>query len=262
MTIMPKMMATDLDGTLLPSSKIITDHTIAILHKLHERGLKLVIATGRPIRDTEPYFDVIPWDAIICHNGAIILKDGQSIASFPIPYQSFFPFISQIFEEHPQTAVFLEKDETCYAINETERFWGDYPTLPCSFPGELPAHADKLLIPITNNIAIAKLQELLPPDIYMELSSDGSCAFLMHEEARKNKALARVAVLFDLSMSELVSFGDDINDLLMLQETGIGVATANAIPIVLENADYITASCEEEGVANWLKEYFHLHNNE
>jgi hydroxymethylpyrimidine pyrophosphatase-like HAD family hydrolase len=76
----------------------------------------------------------------------------------------------------------------------------------------------------------------------------------MHRDATKAKAVAAVANYLDIEQTEIVAFGDDANDIDLLQYCGVSVAVSNAINEVTAVADHICDDNDNDGVAKWLEE--------
>jgi HAD superfamily hydrolase (TIGR01484 family) len=113
--------------------------------------------------------------------------------------------------------------------------------------------AEKLYILINNSDDIAFIRKHLPGDLYLSVSRD-NMAMVMHKEATKSKAVAALVEYWGVNQLEIVAFGDDINDIDLLQYCGIGIATANALDEVKAVADCICDTNENDGVAKWLEE--------
>ena len=79
-----KMIVTDLDRTLLRTDKTISGYSVDILNRCRECGIKVVFATARPKRTVNHYFESIPVDALILHNGAVIYTDDTLLGSHGI----------------------------------------------------------------------------------------------------------------------------------------------------------------------------------
>jgi len=77
----------------------------------------------------------------------------------------------------------------------------------------------------------------------------------MHKDATKSKAAASLVQFWDIASSEILAFGDDLNDIDMLSYAGIGVAMGNALDEVKAAANYICLSNDEDGVAHWIEEF-------
>ena len=76
-----------------------------------------------------------------------------------------------------------------------------------------------------------------------------------HKNAMKESALKKASEYFNIPFADIISFGDDINDMNMLKTSGVGVAMGNAINAVKEAADYITETNDNEGISVWINKY-------
>jgi hydroxymethylpyrimidine pyrophosphatase-like HAD family hydrolase len=77
---------------------------------------------------------------------------------------------------------------------------------------------------------------------------------IMHRNATKSQAIATLAAHWDIKSEEIVAFGDDLNDIDMLQYAGIGIAMGNALDDVKAVSDYVCDTNENDGIAKWLEE--------
>ena len=98
------------------------------------------------------------------------------------------------------------------------------------------------------------INEHYPDELYCTISVDG-LAMIMHKDATKSKAAASLVQFWDIASSEILAFGDDLNDIDMLSYAGIGVAMGNALDEVKAAANYICLSNDEDGVAHWIEEF-------
>lgn len=88
----------------------------------------------------------------------------------------------------------------------------------------------------------------------MEMTStDHKLIMIMHREAVKANAVRLLAERYGYNMNQIVSFGDDYNDVDMLKQCGTGVAVSNAIDEAKSAADYICESNDDDGVAKWIE---------
>ena len=81
---------------------------------------------------------------------------------------------------------------------------------------------------------------------------------ISNKKATKYKALTQICCSIGISMEQIMAFGDDYNDIEMISKCGIGVAVSNASSVVKENADYITADNNSDGVALFIKNFLGL----
>lgn len=117
--------------------------------------------------------------------------------------------------------------------------------------------AEKIYSPHPTPEEISFIQQHLPHDLYSVLARDGDLSLLMimHKDATKSKATAELARYWGIVPSEIVAFGDDLNDVDMLQFAGAGVAMGNAFDAVKAASDFVCRSNDAEGLAHWLAEH-------
>ena len=97
------------------------------------------------------------------------------------------------------------------------------------------------------------IEQNMTGNMYLKVARDG-LGMVMHKDATKSKALAELARIWGVAQSEIIAFGDDLNDIDMLSYEGIGVAMGNALDEVKAVADCICDDCDYDGVAKWLEE--------
>jgi hydroxymethylpyrimidine pyrophosphatase-like HAD family hydrolase len=114
--------------------------------------------------------------------------------------------------------------------------------------------AEKLYMIVSNPKEVKLIQKYLDDALYLTLSRDG-LGQVMHKEATKSKAIAALAEKWNITNSEIVAFGDDLNDIDMLVYAGIGVAMGNAVGEVKSIADYECLTNDEDGVSEWLAKH-------
>lgn len=112
--------------------------------------------------------------------------------------------------------------------------------------------ADKLYLFVNNEKEMELAQNALPQSLYSTISRDGMI-MIMHEDATKIKAVEYLASFYNINMEGVVAFGDDVNDIDMLENVGRAIAMANAIPELKKKADDVCGTNEEDGVARWLE---------
>jgi hydroxymethylpyrimidine pyrophosphatase-like HAD family hydrolase len=86
------------------------------------------------------------------------------------------------------------------------------------------------------------------------VTSDGT-AIIVNKNANKEYALVKLAEWFNIPLTDVIAFGDDVNDLNMIKTAGTGVAMGNAAEQVKEIADYITGTNNNDGIALWINKY-------
>ena len=248
-----KLIVTDLDGTLLRNDKSISKFTIETLNECRRQGILVAFATGRPVRGVEAIKNVFEPDILINHNGAVF-NQGDHQVSLGISAVQLREMLAEIFSAFPNTEVGIESGDIFYANYDVTKNWPEEDE-PCRVDDfselEIP-YADKVLINLNDNIE--EIRSCLSNECYLEIA-DGTIGMIMSKEATKFNAIATICDVLEIRPTEAICFGDDDNDISMIQGCGIGVAMNNANGRVKEVADALCLSNEEDGVATWIREF-------
>lgn len=259
---MIKMIVTDLDDTLLRSDKTISAFTEATLQKVRDAGIKVVLATGRPKRLSIDYHNKLQCDALICHNGNYTISEGRSIGSFSgVPIEEAIRILSILQENYPAMKLSVEINDKIYANFDVSGLWGitndkeqvrESAVVLTNFSDLPGVAADKLLIALESEKEYKEVCALLTPDLYAQLADGGKVCVVMNRSTSKFNAIRQLADLWDIPVSQITAFGDDYNDIDMIKACGIGVAMENAVAEVLEVANVVTGSNNNDGVAEYI----------
>lgn len=248
----PKMILTDLDGTLLRSDGSISENTKRVLRSCQNLGILVVIATARYWIGAERYIEEIQPDYEITTDGTLIHQHGKQIYSCSLDMEKTNRIIQDLHELNPKTEITVAVGRQVFwnshHISKSEKL---YKAVYNDFQNPLFCQANKIVAEISDY------------EIAIEIANRNCCrlqsyrgenwyAFLP-EMAGKVQAIKEMAKILNLSLRDIVSFGDDKNDMEMLQICGTGVAVVNAIPDVRKVADCVTLSNDEDGVAGWLE---------
>ncbi|MDR3314575.1 MAG: HAD-IIB family hydrolase [Oscillospiraceae bacterium] len=268
-SVMPiQMIVTDLDRTLLHTDKSISDYTVQVLRRCRAAGIKIVFATARPLRGALPYTDAAekpagaPWastletDALVLHNGALLLADGEICAEHRIPVQDARRILLQVLRQHPGATLSTEIAGHMY-VNF------DLPAVP--FEPRSFVRSDFTDLPdepaynvVVGGVAqndLAALAGLTTEEMYFQMltGQQNVLGFFMHRAATKANGVGYFAARFGIPAANIAAFGDDHNDIAMLQSCGTGVAVANALEEAKAAAKCTCGSNDEDGVAEWLE---------
>ena len=245
-----KMVVTDLDGTFLQSDGSISERTISAFKRCREIGLKVAYATGRGATSTM----IVPsklFDGFVRCNGATAHDGDTLIQSSLIDIDAVRPLLLA-FVENGFEIVAECSNVHCSTFNVSER-WGwiidskivDFNT----FSGK----AEKIYA-ASNCADVRKLLDTYTPSDYYSNSSNDGFSFVMHKDATKSKAVNALATRWGIKSDEIVAFGDDTNDIDLLEYCGIGVAMGNALDNVKAVANEICDTNNNDGIAKWLEE--------
>lgn len=263
------MLVLDIDGTLTNSKKEITKKTKDALIRLQERGVRVVLASGRPtpgIRAAAEELSLAHFsNFILSFNGAKIINCGSNEAI----YQKTIPvnLIPQIYQAALQNNAGLisyEKD-TVIAATEID----EYMALEARV-NRIPIHKvenfDKYVtFPVNKCLMTAapehaeQLEKILRKQFYGQLDiyrSEPYFVELMPNGVDKAQSVNRLAGSLGLNREQIVCCGDGFNDISMIEYAGLGVAMENAQKEVRERADYVTASNDADGIVQVIETFF------
>jgi Cof subfamily protein (haloacid dehalogenase superfamily) len=262
----PSVVATDLDGTIVRSDGTISARTKDALSAAYDAGALIVIATGRPPRWLPGIAEATGHHGLaICANGALVydLTTDRVVASRPLAAAAVPGIIAELRSAVPGIVFALERIDGQFAHEPGyhPRWEPESGTLV----GELDASV--LTAPVAKLLA---RREGFDSDALLALardSVDGSVASLTHSSidglleisalgVTKATTLAELLAERGLTAADVVAFGDMPNDLDLLVWAGHGVAVANAHPDVLAAVDEVTASNDDDGVAQVLERYY------
>ncbi|NLY91545.1 MAG: HAD family hydrolase [Firmicutes bacterium] len=245
---MIKMVVTDLDDTLLRTDKSVSQYTVDIINRVRERGIKFIFATARgaSARLMIPYE---LFDGYVLLNGAKAYANNRLIYERTISADLFRPFLRELAKRNLKVAAEIEGVH--YANFNVNEKWSYIHNFVITDYLNISGCADKLYAIIEEPNQLDLITPVLPKELYLNLTRD-NLAMIMHREATKFNGVLAVAKEFNIAKSEIIAFGDDINDKEMLEKAGLGVAMGNSIAELKMIADYICDTNNNDGVAKWL----------
>lgn len=257
-----KAIALDLDGTLLNSEKEISVENREILKSLSEKGVEILIVTGRPYPTTKKIAQTLDFPVtIICYNGARVIDLKTDKVLFEeLLSENDVSKIIDFCKENKKDLNLFQND--IWYVEDLESFGTQYykknsklePVLK-SFESFKDFKMLKTIIIDENeklNLVEKKLREILHDSVYFTYSQDKYLEIL-NKLVNKGETLRGVLKEKGIEMSECIAFGDAQNDIEMLSAVGIGVAMGNAHESLKQSADYITDTNDNNGVAKFLK---------
>lgn len=264
---LPRLVATDLDGTLLRDDHTVSPRTVAALEAAEAAGIEVVFVTGRPAR----WMDAVRPHAAghsvaICANGAAevdLHRDGTLLDVRPLHDRNALAIVHALRRAVPGVSFAVERTTGIH-------YEPAYPPLHLD-PASDVAAAEKLLSPGPPYDGAPVLKLLahhteLDPDAFLALaretagrhgeftrSSPTSLLEISGPGVSKASALSRRCAARGIRPEEVVAFGDMPNDLQMLAWAGAGYAMANAHPAVLAATPRRAPSNQEDGVAQIIE---------
>lgn len=265
---MIRLVATDLDGTLLRSDKTISADTYRVIHDLTDAGVMFVPASGRQFYSMTRVLRQLDFaGTLVSANGAIgvTLPDERVRFSVELQVEPMRRIINALKAEVPQLRIAAVRDIGRVLL-------GEYGYVELMRPGDhdrgdqgVPeASLDEVLSEPSVKL-VARAPGWSIPDLHALADSfavpgvtitDAGAPFIeiLGEGVNKSTGLQRLCELEGIDASEVMAFGDWVNDVEMLEWAGVGVAVADAHPAALAAADRVTTSNDEDGVGIVLKE--------
>lgn len=257
-----KMIAADLDRTLLRNDETLSAATVEAIKRARAKGLLFVVATARSLYSTMLVARELCPDAIIHTGGAYAVIGDEiiyrAVLSPEDTRDAARACLSAPFADHIRICGEIEDITTNPAIPVGALEFDHYRRVS---DGELSKAisqpATKITVCSREPDRVAALFDGDPRYRFTPSRNTGIFGHkLAHPAATKEDALPCVAAHFGVTCNEIVAFGDDMADLGMLSLCGLGVAVANAVPEVKAVADVVCGSNEEDGVAHYLNESF------
>ncbi|MFS3128405.1 HAD family hydrolase [Nocardioides sp. Bht2] len=261
----PKLVATDLDGTLLDADGNVSDGTRAVLRELDAQGVPVVFVTGRPIRWMESLWSEVGGHGLaVCSNGGIVYDvDAQQVRSAATVSREVAMVVADLLRsEIPGTHFALEK--TTGFARETG-FATRFPDIPDIPTGSFEAIYDDAVVKV-----LALHTELAPEDYWrrgqallegmVEVTWSSSFPLLEMSAPGVTKAstLAELCAELAIDAADVVAFGDMPNDVEMLEWAGQSYAMAGGHAVARAAAREIAPAHTEDGVAQVLRRLFDL----
>ena len=272
-----RMVAIDLDGTLLRKDGTMGDRTRLALQAAVRQGIRVVICTGRRFRTTLPILSELQLAVPVIVHGGLLIKDAgtyetlyhrylgkdfaleavkflKAYGATPIVYVDLFAqgidiYLDNERDGHPFHLKYLERNRlNCH-------FVGDVTTVFCPQTIHIGTLADRPSLEILNLRIEREFGASIRHQVMNNTNEEGAFLEIMSPGNSKWRALSRLIETEGFTPEQVIGIGDEVNDLEMIQHAGLGVAMGNAIPAVKAVAQYVTRSNEEDGGAHVVEQF-------
>nr|WP_314983398.1 pyridoxal phosphatase [uncultured Pantoea sp.] len=267
-----RVIALDLDGTLLTPAKTILPQSIDVLNQARQAGVHVAIVTGRHHCAIHPFYQALQLDTpAICCNGTYLYDypAKKVLASDPLDPQLALQVIERL--EQQQIHGLLYVDDAMLYQTPT-----GHVMRTLKWAESLPAHQRPVFRQVPDLAQAARdagsiWKFALSHDNHEELQQFATraeaelglaCEWSWHDQVdiakggnSKGKRLAQWVESLGLNMSDVIAFGDNYNDLSMLETAGLGVAMGNADDAIKARAKRVIGTNLETGIADTLREY-------
>ncbi|MFB5089734.1 Cof-type HAD-IIB family hydrolase [Psychrobacillus sp. PGGUH221] len=261
---MYKMIAIDLDGTLLTDELMISPGTVKAIQIAVEIGTIVTIATGRMFPSAKLFAQQLGINVpLITYQGAII----KDVNEKEVMYERLIsPDIAQkLVEIAREKKIHLQvyQDDILYSATENEKLitYSEAVKVPYTIEPDLVELANKgftkaLFIEGSDYLDTLQdeLQTLFGERAHIAKSKKHYLE-VTHPEANKGSALLHLAKKLEIDCSEIIGIGDNHNDIELITTAGLGIAMGNAVMELKDIADYISLTNNEEGVLHAIEKF-------
>lgn len=264
---MYKLIALDMDGTLLDEEKNITQANFDAIQNAKAQGKNVIIATGRPLAGVRRYLEhlnlVSDEDYVVAFNGALVqnTKSGDIISKVTLSMDDY----RYLYEVSKRLGVHIHALTESYVTTPINNKYTDVEAEINQIP-----IVEKQLFELSEDLTIVKVMFIdepeildniilqIPEEVYERYTVLRSCPFFLEfldKKVNKGFGVNAVANKLGISSEDVICVGDAGNDIDMIKYAGLGVAMGNAFDEVKEIANYITLSNEESGVAHVINKF-------
>ncbi|SEM30283.1 hypothetical protein SAMN04487786_1652 [Paenisporosarcina quisquiliarum] len=264
------LIVLDLDGTLLTDEKVISAKTKNILQQAKNEGHEVMIATGRPYRSSEMYYKELGLTTpIVNFNGAFVhhprnsswktlhtpidLKVVKQVVEAVESY-SIKNMLAEVLDD-----VYLhyhdEKILSAFSLGNPQVTTGDLKSLLKTDPTSLLIHAEEDSVDLVRQHLRDVHAEVID---HRRWGAPWDVIEIVKHGLNKAVGLSHVSEFLNIPQERIIAFGDEDNDLEMIEYAGVGVAMGNAISPLKNIANEVTLSNNEDGIAELLIERLNL----
>ena len=264
---MYKLIAIDMDGTLLNDERQISPENYEAIQKARQNGVKIVLASGRPLVGFKRYLEelhlVSEEDYVVAFNGAIVQSTGgnQIISKTTLGLEDY----KELYELSKDLKVNIHAltEDTVISPKDSKytRLESEINLIHKNIIAveEVPEDTAILKVmfiddPEIIDEVVDKIPETIS-DKYTIVRSEPFFLEFLHKSVNKGTGVAALAEKLNIKQEEVICIGDAGNDMHMVKYAGLGVAMGNAFPELKRAASFITRTNDEHGVAHVINKF-------
>ena len=262
-----KMIVMDLDDTLLNSDLEISDYTRSVIFNAQRRGIKIVIASGRPTPAIMPYAEDLKLadngGFVISYNGAIVTDcaSRKEIFRCTLTWENIDLLMDAYTKQGAYIHSYIDGKVVTPTPNEYTDFEGQLTGMPVVVVDDLRSAMNQEVVKVLmlQEPAVLKgIEKNLKPVVRDSMSMNISKPFFLeftNSSVDKSKTIGILCERLGFSKSEVMAIGDSYNDLTMIRDCGLGVAMLNGPDDVKKYAKHITHCNNTDGVATAINRF-------
>lgn len=237
-----KLIALDMDGTLLNDKGKISEENRLAIKEVQEKGVFVVLSTGRSLLTSREHADALKLRSyLVTVNGSEIWDENRELVERKLMKTELIEWMLNLAKQH---------NSGFWAISTNQNWFNEMPEELYSYEWL------KFGFFIDDDQIRETIFEALEKKGEFELSNSSLRNIEVNPAGiNKAKGLGVVCSRLGIEMKNVMAVGDSMNDLAMIKEAGLGIAMGNAQETVKEAADWITATNEEDGVAQAIRKW-------
>ena len=258
-----KLLAIDLDDTLLRDDNTVSDYTKAVLKKAQDKGIEVLIATGRMYQTAYPVAHRLGLGDVpmVLYSGGVIqrVESKELIWERAIPPKVARKVLAIAKEHNIYIQSYIDDELLVHSETEFSRLYEEITGAKAMYIGDAiyePQKGTNKLLVVEEPERMTKVIEILSKEVgnMVELvRSKVNFLEIVAPHVSKGEALAFMGERLGIGLEDMVSFGNSENDISMLQVTGYSVAVGNAEEHVKTIAKEVCDTNEKDGVAKWIE---------
>jgi Cof subfamily protein (haloacid dehalogenase superfamily) len=261
----PRLVALDLDGTLLGSDLRLRPRVLQAVRRMQERGVQGCLVTGRMYRATLPFARELRFSApLICYQGAAVFDpaSGQRLLDMPLPSEQALTLNAYAHRNDLHVQLYANDNYYC---EERNRYSDLYAKISGVEPTIVPSLARQFAGVDATKCCIIAEPEIVARHLPLVRDLCGDRAYVtrsipwflevMNANVNKGTSLALVASGLGIALGEVMAVGDSWNDAPLLEAAGFAVAMGSAPKELVAVADALVGDVEHDGVAEAIERY-------
>lgn len=259
-----RLLLSDIDGTLVPPDKVLTERSIQAVNNLRHAGILFAITSSRPPRGLSMYIEPLKLSTPIAgFNGGMIIDPDRNVLEELTIDDDIVTTTIDFLDEHDVTA-WIYRGQEWYVRDpngphvEHEAEVCEFRPLPVANFDSVSESVAKIVGVSDDKDALARAQRELHATFGADLSATNSQSYYLDitcPQANKGMVVDYLSSMFDVPAIHIATIGDAQNDVSMFERSGLSIAMGNAENEVKSSASEVTTSNEDEGFARAIERF-------